>query len=51
MNSHKNPAKDRTGKPILIYILHHAPANVEGVTVTVSLGEGAIVTLIDVQEV
>jgi len=57
MNSHKNPAKDHTGKPILIYILHHAPGNVEYVTVaadteTVLLGDGdgAIVALIGVQE-
>jgi hypothetical protein len=32
-------------------MLHHASVNVEGITVTVPLGEGAIVALIDVQEV
>jgi hypothetical protein len=49
--SSRTNLKDRTGNATLIYMLHHASANVEGITVTVPLGEGAIVALIDVREV
>ena len=49
-NERFQSCKDRTGKPSIIYMLHHIPAD-ESVGADTPLVDGAVIALIDVREI